>query len=213
MNPIGILGGTFDPVHHGHLRLAIEMRDALDLASVRLVPAPNPRLRDEPSSSPARRLRMLRAAVDGARGLEVDDREIQRSGPTRTVETLHSFRDEFGTTPLCLIIGTDALRKLDQWYQWTSLIELAHIAVAGRPGEEVPRSGPVAELISERGTDDPEALKRYPAGCVILRDIPALDISATRIRSLMDAGRSIRYLVPDRVFNLLKEEPNTRHDC
>lgn len=206
MNPVGILGGTFDPVHHGHLRLAIEMRDALGLSAVKLVPAPNPRLRDQPSTSPSRRLRMLEAAVKGAEELEVDDREIHRAGPTYTVETLRSFRNELNDVPLCLIVGADAFVRLDQWHRWTELAELAHIAVAGRPGATLPDSGPVADLMRERGTEDPAQLQIRPAGCVIVRQIPALDISGTRIRALLGAGRSVRYLVPDPVINLIKEE-------
>ncbi|HEX9583926.1 MAG TPA: nicotinate-nucleotide adenylyltransferase [Gammaproteobacteria bacterium] len=212
MNPIGILGGTFDPVHHGHLRLAIEMRDALGLSSVKLVPAPNPRLRDRPSTPPSIRLRMLEAVVEDDGELEVDDREIHREGPTCSVETLRSFRDEFVDTPLCLLVGADAFCRFDQWREWEELPDLAHIAVAGRPGVTLPDAGPVAELMRERVTTDPERLRTRPAGYVIVCDIPALDISGTRIRALLDAGRSVRYLVPDSVIHLIREERNITHD-
>lgn len=213
MNPIGILGGTFDPVHHGHLRLAIEMREALALSAVKLVPAPNPRLRDSPSTPASHRLRMIEAAVEGENHLEVDDREIHREGPTTTVETLRAFRRELGDTPICLIIGADAFSRFDQWIEWEALPELAHIAVAHRPGARLPDTGPVAALVRARKTDDPETLKRSAAGHIIVRKIPALDISSSQIRARLKSGRSIRYLVPDSIINLLKEEQSSTNDC
>lgn len=205
VNPIGILGGTFDPVHHGHLRLAIEMREALALSMVKLVPAPNPRLRDSPSTPASHRLRMLEAAVESEHYLEVDDREIHRQGPTTTVETLRSFRAELGNTPICLIVGADAFSRFNQWIDWETLPELAHIAVAHRPGAQLPDAGPVAALVRARGTDDPETLKRSAAGSIIVREIPALDISGSQIRARLESGRSIRYLVPEAIINLIKE--------
>ncbi|HSS63486.1 MAG TPA: nicotinate-nucleotide adenylyltransferase [Gammaproteobacteria bacterium] len=204
MNPVGILGGTFDPVHNGHLRLAIEMRDALGLSSVKLVPALYPPLRDVPGTDARRRLRMLEAAIDGEDGLEVDDRELHRDGPSYTVDTLRSLRKELGNTPICLIVGMDAFCRFDEWHEWRLLPELAHIAVAQRPGSASPESGPVAELVNMRGINDPAKLRERGAGLVILQQIPALEISATRIRALLNAGQSIRYLVPDPVNDILK---------
>ena len=155
---------------------------------------------------------MLKAAVENAPELEVDDRELHRSGPTYTIETLQSFREELADMPLCLIVGVDAFCRFDQWHEWEKLPDLAHIAVAKRPGTDLPDEGPVAELIRERGTLKPDLLQTRPAGCIIIRDIPALDISGTRIRALLDAGRSIRYLVPDPVFNLIRKEQDIRHE-
>ncbi len=203
MNPIGILGGTFDPVHNGHLRLAIEMREALGLSGVKLIPALYPPLRDAPGTDATRRLRMLEAAIEGEDGLEVDDRELHREGPSYTVDTLRSLREELGNTPICLIVGMDAFCRLDDWHQWNKLPELAHIAVAHRPGSASPESGVVAELVNARGVNDPAKLRDRGAGYVIVQEIPALDISATRIRALLNAGRSIRYLVPDPVNDIL----------
>lgn len=212
MNPIGILGGTFDPVHNGHLRLAIEMREALALSSVRLVPARVPPLRDAPGTDAAERLRLLEAAIEGETTLEVDDRELHRDGPSYTVDTLRSIRKEMSDTPLCLLIGMDAFSRFDQWHRWEALTELAHIAVAHRPGSNVPTSGAVADLVTRRRIDDPAMLSQRGAGHVIIREIPALDISATNIRARLEAGQSIRYLVPDRVNDILKKESTTTHD-
>lgn len=204
MNPIGILGGTFDPVHNGHLRLAVEMRDSLGLSSVRLIPAYLPPLREAPGANAPNRLRMLEAAIEGEDGLEIDVRELERKGTSYTVDTLRSLREEFGNTPLCLIVGMDAFRRLDQWHQWKTLSDLAHIAVAQRPGSQLPESGPVAELLDKKRVEDAGKLRESEAGYVIVCEIPALDISATRIRKLLAAGQSIRYLVPDRVNDILK---------
>lgn len=203
MNPIGILGGTFDPVHNGHLRLAIEMREALGLSGVKLIPARYPPLREAPGTDASRRLRMLEAAIEGEDGLEVDNRELHRDGPSYTVDTLRSLRAELGDTPMCLIVGMDSFCRLDQWHQWNKLPELAHIAVALRPGSARPDTGAVAELVHARGVDDPAELRERSSGHVIVQEIPALDISATRIRALLSAGRSIRYLVPDPVNDIL----------
>lgn len=204
MNPIGILGGTFDPVHNGHLRLAIEMREALDLFSVRLIPASMPPLRSVPEMEASYRLRMLEAAIEGEEGLEIDDRELRREGPSYTADTLRSLRKDVGDAPLCLILGMDAFRRFDQWHQWEKLPELAHIAVAHRPGSSTPRSGAVAGLVKKRQVDDPAKLRERDSGYLIVREIPSLDISATRIRARLESGQSIRYLVPDPVNEILK---------
>jgi nicotinate-nucleotide adenylyltransferase len=204
--PLGILGGTFDPVHNGHLRLAIEMRELLGLSEVKLVPALNPRLRDAPSIDAENRLRMLHAAVAGAGDLQVDDRELQRQGPSYTVDTLRSFREEFVDNPICLIVGMDAFVRFDQWHEWEALPELAHIAVAQRPGTAPPETGAVARLLETRKNDDPATLREDAAGRIIVCGIPGLDISATRIRALLGEGRSVRYLVPAPVHEILQEE-------
>lgn len=210
--PLGILGGTFDPVHNGHLRLAIEMRDALGLSAVKLMPARYPPLREAPGMEAEHRLRLLEAAIEGETGLEVDDRELQREGFSYTVDTLRSLRQDEGDRPLCLVVGMDTFSRLYQWHQWEALPELAHVAVAERPGATLPTRGAVADLVSSRRIDDPALLRERSAGCIIVQQIPSLDISATRIRALLEAGQSIRYLVPDRVNQLLKKESRITHD-
>jgi nicotinate-nucleotide adenylyltransferase len=201
---IGILGGTFDPVHCGHLRLALEMLERLELASVRLLPAPHPRLRSPPELDAGRRLEMLELAIGDVPGLEVDARELGRKGPTYTVDTLESLRAELGDTTICLIVGMDAFRRLDSWHRWPVLAELAHIVVARRPGWEPPDTGPVAELLERRACKKVVDLHAAPAGRVMLCDTPWLDISATRVRALIAEGRNIRFLVPDNVIEHLK---------
>lgn len=201
----GILGGTFDPVHHAHLRLALEMLEGLSLDEVRLIPAREPPHRAPPVAPAEDRLEMLRAAVAGAGGLSVDTRELQRQGPSYTVDTLTSLREEFPDTPLCLIIGMDAFNAIDTWHRWQVLPSLAHIGIARRPGSKMPGSGDVAELLDSRLTRSPSALRKAPAGCIYVRDLPPLDISASRIRELLGVGRNPRYLLPDSVLDIIHQ--------
>lgn len=203
MAGIGILGGTFDPVHCGHLRLALEIRERLSLDGVRLLPAPNPRLREAPRADVSQRLELLAAAVEGEPDLQVDARELERDGPTYTVETLESFRREFSDEVLVFIVGMDSFRHLHRWHRWRELLDLAHLVVAHRPGGSLPGAGPVADLLEQHRCNDVAALKSQPAGRIMICEPPLLDISATRIRSLVAGGRSIRFLVPDKVIELI----------
>ena len=201
---IGILGGTFDPVHLGHLRTAVELREALGLEEVRLLPCGTPPHREPPVASGADRLAMLEAAIAGEPGLAVDTRELERPGPSYMVDTLASFRAELGPgRPLCLLLGTDALAGLERWHRWRRIPELAHLVVARRPGADLPAAGAVGELLAARRVDNTAALREAPAGRILVRDVTLLDISATRIRALLAQGRSVRYLVPEAVLELI----------
>ena len=212
---IGILGGTFDPVHCAHLRLALELRAALRLDSVRLMPAPRPRLRQAPAASADVRMRLLEAAVADVPGLEADGRELSCPGPTVTADTLQAMREELPDASLCLILGTDALSRLDAWIDFERIPSLAHLVVAERPGAPAhPRDGAVTDILRARRRDDPEAIRTAPAGFVLfVRDVPTLDISATRVRSLRARGKSIRFLVPDRVHDIIVKEELYAHPC
>lgn len=203
---IGILGGTFDPIHHGHLRCAQELLQDLPLDEVRLVPSRIPPHRDTPHASVEQRLRMLKAALDGAPGFIVDDRELSREGPSYTVDTLHSLRAEIGATPLCLIVGMDAFNGLDRWHRWQELIDLAHIVVAHRPGWLAPQTGAVAELLNRHAVKSSAELRAQPAGRVLPWPITGLDISASAIRAQVAAGKSPRFLVPDAVARIIAAE-------
>lgn len=212
---IGLLGGTFDPVHCGHLRLALELRAVLRLDSVRLMLAPSPRLRRPPEASPEVRMRLLEAALADIPGLEADGRELSHPGPTVTANTLQALREELPRVSLCLILGMDAITRLDAWIDFERIPTLAHIVVAERPGAaSLPRDGAVARLLRARRCDDPNALRTVPAGSVFfVRDVPILDISSTRVRSLRARGESIRFLVPDRVHHIIVKEDLYAHQC
>tara|TARA_R100001440_G_scaffold26791_15_gene44085 strand:- start:47217 stop:47858 length:642 start_codon:yes stop_codon:yes gene_type:complete len=201
-----ILGGTFDPVHHAHLRTAIEVRERLGASQVALVPCHLPPHRSEPGATSEQRLAMLEAAIAGEPGLFVDDRELARDKPSYTVDTLASLRETLGESmPLAMIVGTDAFAAIDRWHDWQRLLTLAHIVVVARPGAEVPAGSVAAELLAERATQDPSALHGAAAGLIWPVSLPPLDISATDVRRCIREGASIRYLVPDPVVSLIRQ--------
>ena len=204
--PIGIFGGAFDPVHFGHLRLALEFVETLDLARVHLVPTGTPVHRRPPGASGRQRIEMLRRAVAGTRALTVDSRELERTGPSYMVDTLTNFRRDNPGRALCLLLGMDQFVTLDAWYRWTELFELVHIAVAKRPHVDIPRHGPVAAVLRERKASQASALAATPAGRIVMVDAPALEISSTRVRTLLEQGRNARYLIPDIVLEFIQHE-------
>jgi nicotinate-nucleotide adenylyltransferase len=206
--PIGVLGGTFDPIHHGHLRLAEEAADALALARVLLIPAALPNLRARPGTEPQHRLEMARLAVQGNARLEIDGRELARAGVSYTVDTLTELRAELGfERVLYLILGADAFLRLPDWNRWRMLFDLAHIAVATRPGYPLDQSlATVRELELEwrtRGIVGVEQSARTAAGKIIRVPIPLLEISATDLRARMSQGSSVHYLLPATVLDYI----------
>jgi len=204
--PIGILGGTFDPIHYGHLRLALECVEALGLASVRLVPAFQPVHRAPPAATAEARARMLGLAIEGEPTLALDTRELERGGPSYMVETLRSFRSDWPRRSLCLLLGVDAFTSLDTWQEWKCLFELVHIGVARRPGATLPEQGPVAEMLRRRRASSARCLRRSPGGRIAIVDIPMLEISSTTIRARLRQGRRVRFLLPDSVLTLIDHE-------
>jgi len=205
MSPVGIFGGTFDPIHFGHLRTAFELLHALRLAEVRLVPAGNPPHRGVPLCDARHRLDMVRAAVADQPGLVVDDREVHREGPSYTVLTLRELRDEAPGRPICLLLGMDAFLGLPQWHEWRSVFDLAHVVVAHRPGWTAPDAGTLGELIAARGTLRVEDLHESVAGRIHVRPVTQLEISSTDLRDLIVAGQDPRYLLPDAVRALIRD--------
>ena len=205
---IGILGGTFDPVHHAHLRCALELQQSFGFEQVRFVPCRIPPHRGAPFATAEQRLAMLEIAVADQAGFTVDARELRREGPSYTVDTLASFREELGpAAPLCLIVGMDAFLGLDTWDRWERLAGFAHIVVMRRPGRDIEAAGPpIRALLQERLAEDPQLLRHAPAGRVALWTVTQIEISGTRIRDLVARGRNVRYLVPDRVLDYIRRE-------
>lgn len=196
-----VFGGTFDPVHHGHLRMAVELKERLGVSSVHLMPSKVPPHRAQPGASAQARLDLLALAVAGEPGLQVDDRELRRDSPSWTADSLQQLRDELGPScPLAMVVGTDAFAGFDSWHDWQRIPELAHIVVIRRLGRELAAGSAPLQLQQARATDSVEALHRQPAGLVLSLELPLLDISATMVRERLAAGRSARYLVPDRVL-------------
>jgi nicotinate-nucleotide adenylyltransferase len=200
---LGIFGGTFDPIHYGHLRTAFEVMQALPLRELRFVPAGDPPHREPPRVDALRRLELVRAAVADQAGFVVDAREVRRDGPSYSVLTLTELRDELPGVPLCLVMGMDAFLGLPTWHRWHEVLELAHIVVAPRPGWETPASGEVGALLALRRVHDAAQLHDAQAGHIFIQPVTQLEISATELRDLLAAGHDPRYLVPDPVRTLL----------
>ncbi len=201
---IGVFGGTFDPVHFGHLRCALELLESLALVEMRLIPCRQPPHRPQPQATAEQRLAMLELATSGQPGFVVDRRELDRPGPSYMVDTLTSLREEFPRSPLCLIIGTDALLAFDRWHRWQEIGELAHLVVIYRPGwrgqEDLGRAGrELQQWLSGRLVTDLAVLRSAPAGKVLFQSVTQLAISATDIRMRTKSGRSVRYLLPEAV--------------
>ena len=218
-NGVGIFGGTFDPIHIGHLRTAVELRKALGLSEIRLIPSATPPHREQPESSAEHRLAMLKLALGSEStscepSLVADDRELHRHGFSYTIDTLKELRAEKGPeTPLCLCIGMDSLIDLNQWHQWNKLTDIAHIVVAARPGWHLPKSGEVLEFVRAHRAANKEQLQETPAGKILIMEMTLLPISATGIRQALKRGESIRYLVPDSVIDYITQHQlytNTR---
>lgn len=199
MRPIGVFGGTFDPIHYGHLRTAFEMLQALQFEDVRFIPCGDPPHRGTTFASASDRLRMVELAVRGQQGFIVDDREIRRDGPSYSIDTLFSLREEFPDRAVGLIIGMDAFLGLTGWHRWDEILDAAHIIVAHRPGWKAPDMGPLGDLITEHGTHRVDDLRTALNGRIHIHAVTQLEISSTEIRELVAAGRDPRFLMPDAV--------------
>jgi nicotinate-nucleotide adenylyltransferase len=209
--PIALLGGTFDPIHFGHLRLAEELAEMLGIAQVRFIPAGQPPHRGRPRAEAGHRLEMTQRAIAGNPRFVLDEREVRCAAPSYSVDTLSALRAEVSpATPLVLFMGADAFLGLTTWREWRRLFELAHVAVAHRPGFsaaawEDALPDPLRRILSTHRCDNAEELLDQPAGRVFLHGITQLDISASQIRDRALRGKSLRYLLPDAVIDYLNE--------
>ncbi len=206
--PIGVMGGTFDPIHFGHLRLAEEMAEVIGLERVRFIPAGQPPHRGAPRTAAVHRLEMVRRAVVGNPRFEADPREVESPRPSYTVDTLTGLRAELGDTrPMWLLLGADAFLGLPTWHEWRRLFGLANLAVATRPGAQLLQADALPDAlkheVSPRLVEDPSAVGA--AGAVLMRPMTPLDISATAIRDTLARHGSARYLLPDAVLGYIHE--------
>ena len=203
---IGIFGGTFAPIHNGHLRLAIELRERLKLDQVRLIPSLDPPHRDTPRISAQRRLDWVRLACAGERELIVDEREIQRNGRSFSYDTLRSLRADFPDAALLLLIGADAANQFHTWHRWREIPQLAHLLFVERPYEPARLAPELQELLGSRRAQTTADLHARASGLFMHIALPPLAISSTRIRALLKAGRSVRGLLPQSVIDSFTPE-------
>ena len=201
---IGLYGGTFDPIHLGHLQVAQAANRAFGFQSLHLLPCADPPLRLAPGASAAQRLAMVRLAVEAQRGLLVDDRELRRSGPSYTYDTLAQLRAELGATqPLAWLLGCDALLFLERWHRWETLLTLAHIVVLDRPDVAAPVHPQVLQWISDHRCERLEAVHAAAAGALIYFAGPRIQVSATAVRQRCQAGQSAADLLPESVWHYI----------
>lgn len=209
-NALGIFGGRFDPVHYGHLHAAVDVRDALELAELRLVPARDPPHRGTPSASPTQRLAMLELALAEFPQLTIDARELSRIGKSYTIDTLEELRGEMPSRAIVLVMGVDTFAELPSWHRWTELLDFAHIAVVTRPGASLfdALRGPLTQLWQNHQTDDRVQLETSPAGSIFRVAVTPYAISATELRRSLARGEvgieEVRGLLPAAVLSYIE---------
>ncbi len=209
---IGVYGGTFDPIHYGHLRPVLDVVEALNLEKCYFIPCSVPHHRAMPLASSAQRLEMVAAAIKLEPRFYLDSREIDRDGISYTIDTLESIRTEVNTNQsLCLIVGIDAFIKFNDWHRWQDILNLCHIVVTHRPGwdlelllESNQFSEKLGEIVSDCKVMDKTELQKKAFGKIIFQPVTQLDISSTNIRMLLAENKSIQYLVPEEIITVIK---------
>jgi nicotinate-nucleotide adenylyltransferase len=203
---IGIFGGTFDPVHNGHLRVALELQQQLGIEEMRFIPSRQPPHRSMPQATDEQRLMMLQLALAGQPEFVIDQRELKREGPSYMVDTLASIRAEEKNESVCLILGDDAFTKLMGWHRWSRLIELAHIVIAHRPGHAFILEDELLSLYQRCLQEDVGSLHEVPSGRILRCEVTQLEISSMKIRDKLRDGLSVRYLLPEDVWSYLQQQ-------
>lgn len=201
---IALYGGTFDPVHYGHLRTALEVHHLLRVADFRLLPAGDPPHRSSRVSPAHHRVSMLELAIEATPEFSIDRREIKRKGKSYMADTLAEIRKESGELPLLLILGQDSANTLDSWHRWKSIFDLAHLVVMNRPGDEASYSSPLKKVLEGRWVETPDELMNASAGRVLNASVSRLSISSSRIRDQIRSGESPRFLLPDAVLDYIR---------
>ncbi|MEM6986737.1 MAG: nicotinate-nucleotide adenylyltransferase [Pseudomonadota bacterium] len=208
---VGVLGGTFDPVHIGHLRPALEALETLGLDEVRLVPCHLTPHRPQPGRSTAFRAQLVASAVASERRFVLDDREMLRDAPSYTFDTLQSMSRQMPSASLYFMLGVDSLNGLDRWHRWDEILGVSHLVLLRRPGHQL--NAFANGLLATHGASAAVA-RTTRAGCIVTLDTIELQVSSTELRGLLSRGGDPRYLVPDSVRDILLESTAYRecHD-
>lgn len=206
---IGIFGGTFDPVHYGHIKPALSVQQALNLAQIRFIPNRIPPHRDAPWLSSEQRLALLKCALHNISDVCIDERELHREGPSYMVETLQSLKQDMPDEALCLIIGMDAFYGIASWFKWKNLFDLCHLIVTTRPGFDQASiadhmSSENYAFLKQRMTQDVNALSSLETGKILLQSVPQLDVSSTQIRTKLLNAEDVSQWLPSDVIQQLK---------
>lgn len=204
--PIGVFGGTYNPVHFGHLRSALEVVEKLHLEQLGLMPCAQPPLREQPDCSAEQRAAMVELAVAEEPRLTCDARELRREGKSYTIDSLIELRQEHGPQrSICMVMGCDAVLDIPRWHRWQELLDWAHIVVLARPGWVLPESGEVADWLARHRSGRAHPLQSTPAGTIVIEELRPLPISSTEIRQLLVSNRSPRYLMPEAVLHYIEQ--------
>lgn len=202
---LAILGGTFDPVHFGHLQIAVESREKLSVESVKLVPSYYSYHREDPGINAEIRAAMLEMAVDGVDGLEVDRVELNRKGHSYTVDTLDYFRKQKGDDfPIVLLLGEDTFASLNEWHEWERILDLAHLGIIKRQGFSSDFQPILNQLLEARGVSEESGLMNTPGGKLAFLNLTPMGISASMVRQRIHEGLAIDFLVPASVKKFIE---------
>ena len=205
MQCIGILGGTFNPIHYGHLRIAQETAEVFALSQVKFLPAAKPPLKTEPNVTAKQRAEMVQLAIAANPLFRLDSRELDRNGPSYTIDTLESLRAEHPQDALCLIIGTDAFAHFDQWHRWQQILDYCHLIVVSRPPvADLDLKKPLRTLLQTHQTHDTTQLSQHTHGLIAMHTVTALDISSSQIRNLVRSHQNPAYLCPESVISYIQ---------
>ncbi len=207
MKLVGILGGTFNPIHNGHLHLAEQLLLQLHFDEIRFIPSAVPALKKLPAVSAQQRAEMVALAIAHQPKFKLDTLELERHGVSYTIDTLQSLRNELGReTAICLLMGYDALINLPQWHRWQSLLDYAHIVVVNRPQAHQAPDAIIANWLAEHQKEFNQANIQAPCGAVFLIEIPPLDISSSQIRTLLAQGQSVNTMLPKSVNRYIRQQ-------
>ena len=205
---IAILGGTFNPIHNGHLHLAEQLQAKLNFESIRFMPAAIPALKDAPNVTAAQRAEMVDIAISDFENFDLDTRELSRSGTSYTIDTLTLLREELGKEiSLCWLMGSDAFAHLNAWYRWQELLNYAHLVVVKRPHSDdlSHLNAELQTLLNQHQTNDIEALRQQACGKILIQEIAALDISSTDIREKLKNNQEDGKTIPLAVLHYIRQ--------